>query len=475
MTDTRASLFAGEPAESRNRMNVGFNTFCGISSTSELYCWGNDILTDEPLLRPKLIDKGPWSQVGVGLRFLCALKTDDKNVYCYGRGYDGQLGDGSPIGKESVLKKLTPIVGAKEFDSLAVGTWHSCAISDGNAFCWGQNDYGQLGTGNNESSSTPMPVFSDLGNWREVSAGSGHTCATKTNDEGWCWGHNQYKQVSPQSEEVTLIPSKLEGKWKTISAGEDFTLGIDSLGGGFGWGLSEVLDFDLAYGGLLGDNGTLLCQPTADGYCERTVAADSEEEEFSANDYDYTYDIQVRYETPVPIAGTNKWTSITAGRIPCAIESETNKLYCWGYTTGEAYADGSPQKNYPVLVNTTGTWASISSGGSGSRCGIKSDGTGWCWGRDEYDCENACPLGDGTLLNSATPVQVVDVPNWLGQSGAPPPSPSPVEPAAAPAPEGRITSTPPSPGVPASAARSIFRHVPWAFCALPMVLYATVL
>lgn len=457
-------------------MKAGFNTFCGISSKSELYCWGNDILTEEPLLRPKLIDKGPWSQVGVGLRFLCALKTDDKNVYCYGSGYDGQLGDGSPIGEESVLKKLTPIVGAKEFDSLSVGTYHSCAISDGNAFCWGQNDYGQLGTGNNESSSTPMPVFSDLGNWRELSAGTGHTCATKTNDEGWCWGHNQYKQVSPQSEEVTLIPSKLEGKWKTISAGEDFTLGIDSLGGGFGWGLSEVLDVDFAYGGLLGDNGTLLCQPTPNGFCEPTAPADSEVEEFSADDY-YMYDIEVRYETPVPIAGANKWSSISAGRIPCAIESETGKLYCWGYTTGEAYAEGSPQTNYPVAVNSTGTWASISSSDGGPRCGIKSDGTGWCWGRDEFDCENTCPLGDGTELNSATPVQVVDIQNWLGQSGAPPPTPSPVEPAPAPAPEGTITSTPPSPGVPPpSAAHGVLQYIPWAmFALLPIVLQVSVI
>eukprot|EP00889_Picochlorum_renovo_P001211 jgi/Picre1/28241/NNA_003647.t1 len=300
--------------------------------------------------------------------------TDDKNVYCYGSGYDGQLGDGSPIGEESVLKKLTPIVGAKEFDSISVGTYHSCAISDGNAFCWGQNDYGQLGTGNNESSSTPMPCF-----------------------QTWETGESCLQALDTRVQQRQMM----KGNGRRYLPEKISLLALTALVEGLGGDSQKCLIVDFAYGGLLGDNGTLLCQPTANGFCEPTAPADSEVEEFSADDY-YMYDIEVRYETPVPIAGTNKWSSISAGRIPCAIESETGKLYCWGYTTGEAYAEGSPQTNYPVEVNTTGTWASISSSDGGSRCGIKSDGTGWCWGRDEFDCENTCPLGDGTESNSAT-------------------------------------------------------------------------
>ncbi len=400
----------------RNRMKTGYGTFCGISSKAALYCWGDDLLTGQPLLQPKLIDKGPWSQVGVGLGYLCALQAENKYVYCYGEGYDGQLGDGSPVGEKSRLDKLTPIVGSREFTDLTVGTYHSCALSpDKSAFCWGLNDFGQLGTGDNVSSSTPLPVFSDMDNWKEISAGSDHTCATKTNEEGWCWGHNNYKQVSPTADDLTLIPSKLNGNWKTISAGDRFSLGVDSKGAGYGWGLSEIIDVDFAIGGMLGDNSELCLNPQTGELCDTSDAA-------MVGEYDYSYEVlpEPRYETPVPIAGEKTWISISAGRIPCAIEQGTNALYCWGYTYGEAYVDGSPQTNYPIQPNGTenASWLSLSASDSGPHCGIQMDGTGWCWGRNDFNCETNCPLGDGTSTNSAVPVKVVKIDDWLDPSYA---------------------------------------------------------
>lgn len=393
-------------------MKTGYGTFCGISSKAALYCWGDDLLTGEPLVQPKLIDKGPWSQVGVGLGYLCALHAENKYVYCYGEGYDGQLGDGSPVGEKSRLNKLTPIVGAREFTELTVGTYHSCALSpEMSAFCWGLNDFGQLGTGDNVSSSTPLPVFSDMDNWQEISAGSDHTCATKANEEGWCWGHNNYKQVSPTADDLTLIPSKLNGNWKTISAGDRFTLGIDSKGSGYGWGLSEIIDRDFAIGGMLGDNSELCLNPETGDICNPTTDTAL----LGEYEYSYNYLPEPRYESPVPIAGDKTWASISAGRIPCAIEQGTNTLFCWGYTWGEAYVDGSPQTNYPIQPNGTAntTWLSLSASDSGPHCGIQMDGTGWCWGRNDFNCESDCPLGDGTMNNSAVPVKVIKIDDWV--------------------------------------------------------------
>ena len=93
---------AGEPSAIRGRMTTGYETFSGISSDGGLYIWGSDLVDDSvPILEPKLLDEGPWLQVGVGLRFMCALKETDKNIYCTGEGSSGQLGDGGPIGEES--------------------------------------------------------------------------------------------------------------------------------------------------------------------------------------------------------------------------------------------------------------------------------------------------------------------------------------------------------------------------------------
>jgi len=397
---------AGEPDGVKNRLDSGF---CGIDNDGALYCWGYDILTMEMLVEPKLIDKGPWKEVGVGYGFLCALSAKDDFVYCYGTGADGQLGDGSSLEEISVQSEMTPIVGSTEFTTLTVGGFHVCAISkDESAFCWGLNDYGQLGTGDNVSSSTPLEVFSDSKNWRDISAGRDHTCATKNNDEGWCWGNNQYNQVSPKSKEVTLVPSKREGSWNTISAGRDYTLGIDTSGSGFGWGLSEMIDYDFGRGGMLGDNSSLCydLNTTEPGFCDMDTR-------YKDGTVDENTGRYVRTENVVPIAGNKVWESVSAGSIPCAIEQDTQYLYCWGYTLGESYLDGSPQINYPMLVNgTEGTqWLSISSGDA--RCGIQKDGTGWCWGKLDYDCDNNCPLGDGTKKNSAIPVKVVKVNDWL--------------------------------------------------------------
>lgn len=371
-----------------------------------------------------MIDQGPWSQVGVGLRFLCALKAQDQQIYCYGQAYDGELGNGAPVGEESVQYEMTPIkADGLQFASLSVGASHACGITvDKKMYCWGANPYGQLGNGDDAPSSIPVQVSSNFEDWREISCGEQHTCATRINEEGWCWGHNNFKQVSADGEPQTLIPSKIDGTWKTISAGPGFTLGIAGNGMAFGWGLKEQVDIDFAFGGLLGDGSPMCFDPETGVLCD----VNEGNQDYGYYNYGYGYpDVVVEYEeTPVPVAGEKQWSSISAGLIPCAIEAKTSALYCWGYSIGEALAEGSPQTNFPVRVDDgNASWVSISSSPSSGRCGIHSDGSGWCWGRNEFDCEGSCALGDGTDINSAIPVKVIDVDSWLAAEVPSPPPP----------------------------------------------------
>jgi len=41
---------------------------------------------------------------------------------------------------------------------IATGNAHSCTIENERAYCWGENDYGQLGDGSTTDSSVPVPV-----------------------------------------------------------------------------------------------------------------------------------------------------------------------------------------------------------------------------------------------------------------------------------------------------------------------------
>ncbi len=178
-----------------------------------------------------------------------------------------------------------------------------------------------------------------------------------------------------------------------------------------------MVDVDFAYGGMLGDNSSSMCfDPRTDELCQEADRVAAESENFSAADG--LIDLTVRRtENIVPIAGNRLWQSISAGgRVPCGIELGTGKMFCWGYTLGEAYVAGSPQSLDPIPLEgstTNASWVAVSSGIGGSRCGIQRDGLGYCWGLNDFDCEDNCPLGDGTTRNSPIPVQVKAVDDWL--------------------------------------------------------------
>ena len=244
-----------------------------------MLCWGRALAGEKDILEPKVIGKARWSQVGVGLNHVCALNKDDEFIYCMGEGYSGQLGDGGPVGEPSRLTTMTPVVGGKKFIHLSVGDDHTCAIGETeNAFCWGSNEFGQLGNGDNVSSSTPLKVFSDVDSWKTISAGTQHTCGTKNGIEAWCWGNNGHQQVNSSPEKSVLTPSKVAGSWRGVTAGDGYTLAVDGTGKGFGWGLNEMIDVDFAYGGMLGDNSSSMCfDPRTEELCPEAdnVAAES--------------------------------------------------------------------------------------------------------------------------------------------------------------------------------------------------------
>jgi alpha-tubulin suppressor-like RCC1 family protein len=112
------------------------------------------------------------------------------DVLCWGRNFDGQLGDGSFTPSASPVLAL-----AGATDVTARGS-HSCALTTaGEVWCWGKNANAQLGQDPTTTvrSNTPMRV--SLPAAAEVDAGSEHTCARLTTGRVECWGANNYSQV----------------------------------------------------------------------------------------------------------------------------------------------------------------------------------------------------------------------------------------------------------------------------------------
>ncbi|MDB4982096.1 MAG: regulator of chromosome condensation [Myxococcales bacterium] len=88
-----------------------------------------------------------------------------------------------------------------EVSKLATGDQHSCVLlANGTVYCWGANDRGQLGDNTILNRNAATLVASDTSNNKfdrvvDISAGGAHTCAVKNDKTTWCWGDNNYGQL----------------------------------------------------------------------------------------------------------------------------------------------------------------------------------------------------------------------------------------------------------------------------------------
>ena len=81
----------------------------------------------------------------------------------------------SPMAPDSerALDLATASASALAFRQVAAGRWHTCGLTtDGRAYCWGDNTYGQIGDGTTLDRRTPHAVVGGL-RFRELDAG-GH-------------------------------------------------------------------------------------------------------------------------------------------------------------------------------------------------------------------------------------------------------------------------------------------------------------
>jgi hypothetical protein len=166
----------------------------------------------------------------------CALRQG--TVYCWGANQFGQLGNGTNTGSSTPV--AVPL--ATFVVDLSAGDFSTCAVDVyGRVFCWGVNSSGQLGTGNFGSSSLPVRPIG-LPPIAHVAADTDTTCAIATNGTVWCWGDDSIGSVGngttginqPTPVQVTgLANAVADAVW--ISAGDEDSC-ASTLLGAFCWG-----------------------------------------------------------------------------------------------------------------------------------------------------------------------------------------------------------------------------------------------
>ncbi|MCK6511983.1 hypothetical protein L6R29_18735 [Myxococcota bacterium] len=137
-------------------------------------------------------------QIAIGRTHACALLVD-RRLYCWGANHDGQLGYGD-VKPLLAASGIAVDFGASRFAvQVAVGSKHTCAVlDDASLRCWGANDNGQLGYGDATWRFAPPKIAIDMGiglGVKSVGVGDAFTCVLLDNDTVKCWGNNDKGQL----------------------------------------------------------------------------------------------------------------------------------------------------------------------------------------------------------------------------------------------------------------------------------------
>jgi alpha-tubulin suppressor-like RCC1 family protein len=188
-------------------------TTCALTTAGAMKCFGDNnygelgfgtLMSNSPTaVQPIGLGSGV-AEIAVGTNHVCARKTDG-TLWCWGDNTGGQLGDGT------FMEHLSPVqVTALGTDVAHVeaGGFHTCVIkTDGSTWCWGYNDYGQVGDGTNTWQGAPVPITTLGTQAVELSGGTYHTCARVADGSVWCWGNNDHGQLGDGSTTSRSTPT----------------------------------------------------------------------------------------------------------------------------------------------------------------------------------------------------------------------------------------------------------------------------
>jgi alpha-tubulin suppressor-like RCC1 family protein len=214
-------------------VSLGDNHTCGIPQSGPPHCWGaNDLEqlafhpekgeTDiEYAVTPRRAPAPSFRAISSGHSHVCGIAVDDRALYCWGQGTEGQLGRRDEIwdpGSDYVLRiyvgdedEMAPTI---RWRAIAAGRHHTCGIvdNDGSLYCWGgfvADDGASLGLGGPRTENQTSPQFVASGDFADVTAGVSVSCATDSAGRLFCWGANGSGQLGVGDVEARFSPARV--------------------------------------------------------------------------------------------------------------------------------------------------------------------------------------------------------------------------------------------------------------------------
>lgn len=384
---------------------------CALGAEGQVFCWGRNrgsaLGSGEvgPSSNPADAEVSGLQDVAsivAGDDFVCARRNTG-TVECWGRNDQGQLGDGSKVGR----RKPRPVAGLSGVTSLGAGGDRACATTrQGQVYCWGEG-YG--------STAKAVPGLRDMA---AVTVGRNHQCAWDRRGSAWCWGDNTFLQLGTSAPVRNDQPVRVESlpPVLAVSAGSFHTCAIQSGGQVHCWGRNQfgqigngagareletplarphrVVRVDDATTIALGDEHSCVVRKTGAAACWGR----NQVGQLGAG-------VESDWSTRVPVRDLVNTLALTAGpRLNCA-SLTSGAVRCWGENkSGALGLESPPVARIPIEVPGLAQTRAVAAGLEHS-CALRSNGHVVCWGSDTYG-----QRGDGSTPYIARPSRVIDLP-----------------------------------------------------------------
>ncbi|MCB0404806.1 MAG: hypothetical protein KDD51_08460 [Bdellovibrionales bacterium] len=209
-----------------NKVVGGESHTCALLN-GKAYCWGRN--DRYQIGRSDTHDSSTYVEVAALGDSVTDIDTADQSscairageIWCWGRNEQGEAGIVKANGKIKQDILPTKVEGLPAAATrIAMGAQHTCAaLENGEAYCWGRNDLGQLGDGSRKQRLTPVKV-SDLSEVKDVAAGNHQSCAVKNDGSLYCWGDGTWYALGNGDWAVYKSPSKIfDSGVTTVSLG----------------------------------------------------------------------------------------------------------------------------------------------------------------------------------------------------------------------------------------------------------------
>ena len=301
------------------------------------------------------------TQIQVGINHNL-IKTNSGQMWSWGVGSDGELGQGASD-LESSPKKIR--VGTDWEQISSNGNISFGIKKDGSLWAWGVENNVRLGLNDAGDRDRPTPVGTAT-DWKSVSTSGKHTLAIKTNGTLWGWGENDEGQLGLGAgfvgvNQSTPIQIGSATNWSKISANGSHSLAIKTNGTLWSWGRGD--------GGALG-SGTNADRPA-----------------------------------PVQVGTATNWLDVFAGSGDTSGGIRTDRsLYVWGTNSDAQLGLGYKSASVltPTRLGVANDWVFVDLS-SKNGLGLKVNNTLWAWGDNS---KGTLGQGSGDTADRSYPVQV---------------------------------------------------------------------